>query len=118
MEMEYNKQQRYLTRMKEQHRRGSPLYHHNQQQGSEFGTPRSLSFYSYHSSNHSDLYYDAEEFELALDEDDDADLVQETYDIDDSSSVEGKLASYRIGSKPVDLTYCFCFRRGIIRSSG
>jgi hypothetical protein len=118
MEMEYNKQQRYLTRMKEQHRRGSPLYHHNQQQGSEFGTPRSLSFYSYHSSNHSDLYYDAEEFELALDEDDDADLVQETYDTDDSSSVEGKLASYRIGSKPVDLTYCSCFRRGIIRSSG
>ncbi|KAI8342100.1 Oxysterol-binding protein-domain-containing protein [Chlamydoabsidia padenii] len=96
MEMEYNKQQRYWTRVKERHLNGSPLHHHTQQQGSEFGTPRSLSFYSYHSSNHSDLYYDAEEFELALDEDDDADLVQENYDLDDSSSVEDELSDLPI----------------------
>ncbi|CAO3589003.1 unnamed protein product [Absidia cylindrospora] len=82
MELEYEKQQQHW---KKRHRYGSPHYH---PQRSEFGTPRSLSFYSYHSSNHSDLYYDAEEFEMTLDEDDDAELVEEQYDVDDTSSLE------------------------------
>ncbi|KAI8081611.1 Oxysterol-binding protein-domain-containing protein, partial [Halteromyces radiatus] len=86
MEVEYNRQHHHWIKMEKQFRYGSRDY---QNQVSEFGTPRSRSFYSYHSTSQSDLYYDAEEFELILDEDDDADLVQENEDTDDSSSIEG-----------------------------
>ncbi|CAO3616621.1 unnamed protein product [Cunninghamella echinulata] len=78
IERKYHQQENNWSRFKKPYPYGS-FY----QQGSEFGTPRTSSFYSYHSSNHSDMYYEAEEFELSDDEDDDADLVQENNEDDE-----------------------------------
>ncbi|CAO3609009.1 unnamed protein product [Cunninghamella blakesleeana] len=89
IEKKYNQQEiDWMLRIKKPSYPYGSIYN---QQGSEFGTPRTHSFYSYHSSNHSEMYYEAEEFELSHDEDDDADIVQEKNDDndeDEDSSLE------------------------------
>lgn len=93
IEKKYNQQEiDWMSRIKKPTYSYGSIYN---QQGSEFGTPRTHSFYSYHSSNHSEMYYEAEEFELSNDEDDDADIVQEKNgdndedEDDEESSLEG-----------------------------